>query len=169
MSTIADLFHRSHLILVCLSAAQLSGTEEACATGPTTTFELPRPLPALGEASTLWVEALSSGELTSSRYGLEYESRSSQSLNLRRTGRLEEVGFHWRPVILASSLALTGALVAHWSTNQADEEYDRYLEVANVRRQNDAFESAERYDRLAGAAFVAMEVGILLTVYYVLF
>ena len=70
----------------------------------------------------------------------------------------------WRPALVASAvLAVSGAAVAYWSTDEADAAYDRYLRSAGSRRQQQALERAERYDRIAGAAFVAMEAGIVLT------
>lgn len=76
----------------------------------------------------------------------------------------------WRPALMASAaLAVTGALVAHWSTDQADAAYDRYLKSAGSRRQEAALDRAERYDRVAGAGFAAMEVGLVLSAYFVFF
>ena len=76
----------------------------------------------------------------------------------------------WRPALVASAaLAVTGAAVAYWSTDEADAAYDRYLRSAGARRQQQAFQRAERYDRIAGAAFVAMEAGIVLTACLVFF
>ena len=76
----------------------------------------------------------------------------------------------WRPALAASAAAaITGAAVAWWSTAEADAAYDRYLRSAGARRQQQAFERAERYDRVAGAAFLAMEAGIVLTACLVFF
>ena len=76
----------------------------------------------------------------------------------------------WRPALVASAaMAVTGAAVAYWSTGEGDAAYDRYLRSAGARRQQQAFERAERYDRIAGAAFVAMEAGIVLTACLVFF
>ena len=76
----------------------------------------------------------------------------------------------WRPALAATAvLAVTGAAVAYWSTGEADAEYDRYLRSAGARRQQQAFERAERYDRIAGAAFLAMEAGVVLTACLVFF
>ena len=76
----------------------------------------------------------------------------------------------WRPALAATAaLAVTGAAVAYWSTSEADAAYDRYLRSAGARRQQQAFERAERYDRIAGAAFLAMEAGVVLTACLVFF
>ncbi len=76
----------------------------------------------------------------------------------------------WRRAVLASAtLAATSALVARWSSNRGDEAYDRYLSSAGEKRREDAFDEAERYDRIAGAAFLAMEAGLVLTAYFVFF
>ena len=76
----------------------------------------------------------------------------------------------WRPAVMASAgLAITGALVAYWSTGEADSAYDRYLHAAGAHRQQDAFNKAERHDRIAGAAFFLMEAGLVLTARFVFF
>ncbi|MCY3739275.1 MAG: hypothetical protein OXG13_22965 [Gemmatimonadaceae bacterium] len=76
----------------------------------------------------------------------------------------------WRPALVATAaLAVTGAAVAWWSTGEADAAYDRYLRSAGSQRQQRAFERAERYDRIAGAAFLAMEAGVVLTACLVFF
>ena len=76
----------------------------------------------------------------------------------------------WRPALAASAaVAVAGAAVAWWSTAEADAAYDRYLRSAGARRQQQAFERAERHDRIAGAAFLAMEAGIVLTACLVFF
>ena len=76
----------------------------------------------------------------------------------------------WRPAVMASAgLAITGALVAYWSTGEADSAYDRYLHAAGAHRQQVAFNKAERHDRIAGAAFFLMEAGLVLTARFVFF
>jgi hypothetical protein len=76
----------------------------------------------------------------------------------------------WRPALVASAgLAVTGAVVAYWSNRQAGEAYDRYLHSAGAARQQDSLDRAERYDRLAGASFLVMEAGIVLTARFVFF
>ena len=72
-------------------------------------------------------------------------------------------------VLLALSFCLTSAAIAHWSSGRGDEAYDRYLSSAGEQRREDAFDEAERYDRIAGAAFFAMEAGLVLSAYFVFF
>ncbi|MBI2503322.1 MAG: hypothetical protein HYW07_08820 [Candidatus Latescibacteria bacterium] len=66
-------------------------------------------------------------------------------------------------------LALVAGGTAWWSERRADRAYDKYLHSASFQRQRDQFRRAERYDRMAGAAFVFMEAGIVLTTYLVFF
>jgi hypothetical protein len=76
----------------------------------------------------------------------------------------------WRRTVIASAaLAAGGAAIAHWSSGRGDDAYDRYLSSAGERRREDAFDEAERYDRIAGAAFLVMEAGLVLTAYFVFF
>ena len=70
---------------------------------------------------------------------------------------------------LSAGLALSAGVLAFWSKREADQAYDRYLHTASAERQQDQFDRAERYDRIAGAAFVSMEVGLVLTTYLVFF
>lgn len=84
--------------------------------------------------------------------------------------RQQDRGRRLRPALVASAaLGVTGAVLAYWSSQQADDAYDRYLRSAGEGRQRRAIDRAERYDRLAGAAFVTMEVGLALSVYYAFF
>ena len=69
----------------------------------------------------------------------------------------------------SAALALTSGALAYWSSSEADDAYDRYLRSAGAERQRDQFASAEGYDRLSGAAFIAMEVGIALSTYLLFF
>ena len=93
------------------------------------------------------------------------ESAALQS----RTGDTEEPS-RWRPALLASAgLAATAALVAYWSTNKADEAYNRYLRSAGQTRQEKMLDRAERHDRIAGAGFLIMEAGLVLTARFVFF
>ena len=66
-------------------------------------------------------------------------------------------------------LALAAGGAAWWSGHRADRAYDKYLHSAGRQRQDEQFRRAERYDRLAGGAFVFMEAGIVLTTYLVFF
>lgn len=87
-----------------------------------------------------------------------------------RAVRGQAQGSRLRPALLASAgLALTGAAVAYWSTHKADAAYDRYLHSAGTRRQQRALDRAERFDRVAGAAFLVMEAGLVLTARFVFF
>ncbi|HCV25167.1 MAG: hypothetical protein CME13_15450 [Gemmatimonadetes bacterium] len=74
-----------------------------------------------------------------------------------------------RAVLASAALAATSAAIAHWSSGRGDEAYDRYLSSAGEQRREDAFDEAERYDRIAGAAFFAMEAGLVLSAYFVFF
>ena len=77
---------------------------------------------------------------------------------------------HFRPALVASAgLAVTGALLAYWSTNEAEQAYERYLHSAGASRQQDALDRAERHDRIAGAGFLLMEAGLVLTARFVFF
>lgn len=68
-----------------------------------------------------------------------------------------------------AALAVASGAIAWWSRNQADQAYDRYLRAASRHRQEKEFHRAERYDRAAGAALLGMEVGIVLTTYWLFF
>lgn len=82
----------------------------------------------------------------------------------------EDDGYGLRPALLASAgLALTGGFIAYWSTHEAEAAYDRYLHSAGTRRQQKALDRAERFDRLAGAGFLVMEAGLVLTARFVFF
>ena len=59
--------------------------------------------------------------------------------------------------------------MAYWSKREADDAYRAYLTAASVRRQRKLFQRAERYDRIAGAAFVGMEAGLAITIYLAVF
>jgi hypothetical protein len=77
---------------------------------------------------------------------------------------------HFRPALVASAgLAATGALLAYWSTNEAEQAYKRYLHSAGASRQQDALDSSERHDRIAGVGFLLMEAGLVLTARFVFF
>ena len=67
------------------------------------------------------------------------------------------------------ALALSSGLAAWWSKERADRAYTRYLRSAGVRRQRRHFERAERFDRIAGAAFAGMEAGIGWATYFLFF
>jgi len=73
-----------------------------------------------------------------------------------------------RWIVAAAALVAGGALAAHWSSDRADRAYERYLTSAGPGRRERALDRAEHYDRLAGAGFAAMEVGLAACVYLVL-
>ena len=69
------------------------------------------------------------------------------------------------------SAALTTGIgaVAYWSKQRADQAYDRYLYSANLTRQDEEFDKAKRFDRMAGASYIGMEVGLILSSYLLFF
>lgn len=70
---------------------------------------------------------------------------------------------------LSAALAVGGGVVAYWSKERADAAYDRYLRSASVVRQQRELDEAKRFDRVVGAAFVSMEVGLVLSSYLLFF
>jgi hypothetical protein len=70
---------------------------------------------------------------------------------------------------LSAAFAVSSGVLAWLSKREADDSYDRYLGAAGGERQKTQFDRAERYDRLSGAAYVAMEAGILMSVYFTFF
>ena len=74
-----------------------------------------------------------------------------------------------KKLYLSAALAVGAGAVAYWSKEQADSAYNRYLRSASVERQRRELADAKRFDRLAGAAFVGMEVGIVLSSYLLFF
>jgi hypothetical protein len=74
-----------------------------------------------------------------------------------------------RRLYLSAALAVSSGLAAWWSREQGDRAYARYMRAAGRRRQEKHFHRAERYDRIAGTAFVGMEVGLALTTYFLFF
>jgi len=87
----------------------------------------------------------------------------------RRHGEEEEKKRFRSRLYLSAALAAASGLVAWWSKERADRAYERYLHAASLRRQEDQFARAERYDRIAGGAFVGMEIGVVLTTYLLFF
>lgn len=74
-----------------------------------------------------------------------------------------------RRLYLTAALVTSSGVVAWWSKERADRAYDRYLRAASLRRQEQQFERVERYDRIAGAAFIGMEAGLVMTTYLIFF
>ena len=72
--------------------------------------------------------------------------------------------------LYASAILSVGSgLVAYWTKREADDAYQAYLAAASVGRQRKLFRRAERYDRIAGAAFLGMEAGLAITIYLAVF
>ena len=59
--------------------------------------------------------------------------------------------------------------MAYWSKERADAAYDRYLRSASTVRQQRELAAAKDFDRVAGTAFVGMEVGLVLSSYLLFF
>ena len=74
-----------------------------------------------------------------------------------------------KKLYLSAALAIGGGVVAYWSKERANAAYDRYLRSASVARQQRELDEAKRFDRVAGAAFVCMEVGLVLSSYLLFF
>jgi hypothetical protein len=70
---------------------------------------------------------------------------------------------------LSAALTVGAGIAAYWSKDRADEAYDRYLHSANVAQQNELYDKARRFDRMAGAAYVGMEAGLVLSSYLLFF
>lgn len=74
-----------------------------------------------------------------------------------------------KKLYLSAALAVGAGAVAYWSKERADAAYDRYLRSASAARQQRELDAAKHFDRLAGAAFVGMEVGLVLSSYLLFF
>ncbi len=74
-----------------------------------------------------------------------------------------------KKLYLSAALAVGAGAVAYWSKERADTAYDRYLRSASAARQQRELADAKRFDRIAGAAFVSMEVGIVFSSYLLFF
>ena len=74
-----------------------------------------------------------------------------------------------KKLYLSAALAVGGGVVAYWSKERAAAAYDRYLRSASVARQQRELDEAKHFDRIAGAAFVGMEVGLVLSSYLLFF
>jgi len=72
-------------------------------------------------------------------------------------------------LVLSAALTLGAGALAYWSKDRADRAYGRYLRSANTQRQQEQFDRAERFDRVAGTAFLSMEVGLIFTSYLLFF
>ena len=74
-----------------------------------------------------------------------------------------------KKLYLSAALAVGAGAVAYWSKERANAAYDRYLRSASVVRQQRKLDEAKRFDRVTGAAFVGMEVGLVLSSYLLFF
>ena len=74
-----------------------------------------------------------------------------------------------KKLYLSAALAVGAGAVAYWSKERADAAYDRYLRSASAARQQRELDKAKQFDRVAGAAFVGMEVGLVLSSYLLFF
>ena len=72
-------------------------------------------------------------------------------------------------LIAGVALSVGAGALAWWSEEQADKAYRRYLHSAGRARQEDSLRRAQRYDRLAGAALLGMEAGLVYTTWVLLF
>ena len=113
-------------------------------------LDLPRRLAPL-EAALAAVENVGAVREPPLRVGSSEEKRSRKKL------------------YLSAALAVGAGAVAYWSRERADAAYDRYLRSASVERQQRELADAKRFDRIAGAAFVGMEVGIVFSSYLLFF
>ena len=113
-------------------------------------LDLPRRLAPL-DAALAAVENVGAGREPPLRVGSSEKKRSRKKL------------------YLSAALAVGAGAVAYWSRERADAAYDRYLRSASVVRQRRELADAKRFDRIAGAAFVGMEVGIVFSSYLLFF
>ncbi|MDE2809701.1 MAG: hypothetical protein OXN90_14905 [Gemmatimonadota bacterium] len=74
-----------------------------------------------------------------------------------------------KKLYLSAALAVGAGAVAYWSKERANAAYDRYLRSASVVRQQRKLDEAKRFDRVTGAAFIGMEVGLVLSSYLLFF
>ena len=74
-----------------------------------------------------------------------------------------------RKLYWSAALSVGAGALAYWSKERADAAYNRYLRSASPKHQERELAAAKRFDRVAGAAFVGMEVGIVLSSYLLFF
>ena len=72
-------------------------------------------------------------------------------------------------LLLSAGAALACGAAAWWSREKADRAYATYMRSASRQRQEKQFDRAERYDRIAGTAFIGMEAGLVLTTFLLFF
>jgi hypothetical protein len=75
----------------------------------------------------------------------------------------------FKPLLLSAAWTVGMGALAYWSKDRADRAYRSYMSSANAQSQKRYFDRAQRSDRLAGASFIGMEVGIVLTSYLAFF
>lgn len=98
----------------------------------------------------------------------ERSARQVRSAPLESMAKTEKKRSRGR-LYLSAALTAGVGFVAYWSKEQSDRAYDRYLHSANIARQNKEFDKAKRFDRIAGASFIGMEVGVVLSSYLLFF
>ena len=115
-------------------------------------LELPRRLAPLEAAlAEQWAEQPKLGQRSMPTASPSKEKRSRKKL------------------YLSAALAVGAGAVAYWSKERADAAYDRYLRSASAVRQQRELDAAKRFDRVTGAAFIGMEVGLVLSSYLLFF
>ena len=94
---------------------------------------------------------------------------SGQKDRAKRDGEQEVRSGSSAPLYLSAALTVSAAAIARFSKERADGAYETYLKSAGRQRQQSHFEEAERYDRIAGAAFAVMEAGLVWSLYLLFF
>ena len=74
-----------------------------------------------------------------------------------------------KPLLFSAAWTVGMGALAYWSKDRADRAYRSYMSSANTQSQKRYFDRAQRFDRLAGASLIGMEVGIVLTSYLAFF
>ncbi len=110
--------------------------------------------PCCGEWSQRWQRTVDAAEV-----GSKAAARQERPTERRRGRRL----------LMSAAWTLGMGAFAYWGKERANSAYTRYMHSANTLNQQRYFERAERYDRMAGAAFIGMEVGVLFTTYLLFF
>ena len=106
------------------------------------------------------------------RFPIPGKARDSQLSRRDGAGENREEGVRSRlsaPLYFSAALTVSAAAVARLSKERADDAYETYLMSAGRQRQQSHFEEAERYDRIAGAAFAVMEAGVVWSLYLLFF
>ena len=74
-----------------------------------------------------------------------------------------------KPLLFSAAWTVGMGALAYWSKDRADRAYRSYMSSVNTQSQKRYFDRAQRFDRLAGASLIGMEVGIVLTSYLAFF